>query len=424
MQFKKTILPNGVRVITVPMKDNPTVTVMIDVATGSFYERPEDSGISHFLEHMCFKGTVKRPSAHSITHELDSIGALYNAFTSKEVTGYWAKADFRHFDKIADVCADIFKNSTFPEKEIEKEKGVVTGEIDMYADDPQERLSDALLKHMYKGEPAERDVLGTKETVAAITREKLIAYRASQYTGPNVVVAVAGGVDEEKMLDWAKENFSDLPEQLPAAEFLTRDRGQSAPETLIVEKDTDQAHVVLAWRSFDRSNHDRFTARLIKNILRGGMSSRLFVKLRDEMGSGYYVGANHAAYKSFGAFVISTGTRHERIPEIVEAILGEAHRLKTELVTEAELKKVKEYMRAHRLMSLETSDDVCDYCAEQETIEGNIRMPEDFEKIYAKITAEDVLRVSKLLFDHNKLTVAAIGKGIDRAKIHRALGIE
>jgi predicted Zn-dependent peptidase len=423
MQFKKTILPNGVRVITAPMKDNPTVTVMIDVATGSFYENPEDSGISHFLEHMCFKGTQKRPNSHAITYELDSIGAQYNAFTSKEVTGYWAKADFRHFDKIADVCADIFKNSIFPEKEIEKEKGVVMGEIDMYADDPQERLGDALMKHMYKGEPAERDVLGTKQTVGSITREKLIAYRASQYTGPNIVVAVAGGVSEDVMLDWARENFSDIPAELPAAEFLTRDRGQAAPETLIVEKDTDQAHIVLAWRSFDRSNPDRFTARLIKNILRGGMSSRLFSKLRDEMGSGYYVGANHLAYKSFGAFIISTGTKHERVPEIVEAILGEAHRLKNELVTEAELRKVKEYMRAHRLMSLETSDDVCDYGAEQETIEGNIRMPEDYEKIYAAITAEDVMRVAKLVFDNNKLTVAAIGRGIDKDKIEKLLGL-
>ncbi len=423
MQFKKTILPNGVRVITAPMKDNPTVTVMINVATGSFYEKPEDSGISHFLEHMCFKGTQKRPTAHSITYELDSIGAVYNAFTSKQMTGYWAKADYRHFDKIADICADIFKNSTFPEKEIEKEKGVVMGEIDMYADDPQERLGDALLKHMYKGEPAERDVLGTKVTVGSITRDKLIAYRASQYTGPNVVVAVAGGVEEGTVLEWAKETFSDLSGELPAAEFLTRDRGQSAPETLLIEKDTDQAHIIMAWRTFDRSNPDRYTARLIKNILRGGMSSRLFSKLRDEMGSGYYVGANHITYKSFGGFVISTGTKHERVPEIVQAILGEAHRLKTELVPDSELKKVKEFMRAHRLMSLETSDDVCEYFAEQETVEGNIEQPEDFEKIYAAITAEDVLRVSKLIFDHNKLTVAAIGKGIDKEKLDKVAGL-
>ncbi|HEU5114997.1 MAG TPA: pitrilysin family protein, partial [Candidatus Paceibacterota bacterium] len=313
MRFTKTILKNGVRVVAVPMAGNPTVTVMVTISTGSFYEKPEQAGLSHFLEHMCFKGTERRPSALHITSELDSIGALYNAFTAKDVTGYWAKADTKHFGRIGDIVADIFKNSTFPEKEIEKEKGVVMGEIDMYADDPQEKIGDAILHHMYKGYPAERDVLGTKESVRRISRADLVAYRATQYTGPNTVVTIAGGMTQEEMLSWATANFSDLSDTQPQPEFPTHDRDQAAPETVFLDKDTDQAHIILAWRTFDRNDPDRYAARLAKNILRGGMSSRLFIKLREEMGSGYYVTASQALHATFGFFALSTGTSHDRV---------------------------------------------------------------------------------------------------------------
>jgi predicted Zn-dependent peptidase len=421
MVFKKTVLPNGVRIVTAPMPGNPTATVMISVGTGSFYEAPLQSGLSHFLEHMCFKGTTKRPSARMITTELDSIGALYNAFTSKDVTGYWAKADIKHFGKITDIVTDIFKNSIFPDKEIEKEKGVVMGEIDMYGDDPQEKIGEALLKHMYKGQPAEREVLGTKETVKAIDRDALVSYRKSQYTGPNVIVTVAGGVTEEDMLSWATENFSDLPKADPNPEFLTRDREQAGPETVFVDKDTDQSHIILAWRTFDRDNPDRYAARIAKNLLRSGMSSRLFIRLRDEMGSGYYVSASHSLHTSFGFFAISTGTTHDRVAEIVDAILAETDRLKTEPVPKDELEKVKEFMRAHRLMSLETSDDVAGYLAEQEAFERRILMPDEFDAIFSKVSAEDVMRVAKILFDPKKLAVAAIGKGIDKEGVIKAI---
>ncbi len=421
MQFKKTTLPNGVRIVTVPMAGNPTVTVMIHIATGAFYETAPQAGLSHFLEHMCFKGTVKRPSPRDITTELDSIGAVYNAFTSREMTGYWAKADVRHFIKIGDVCADIFKNSVFPETEIKKEKGVVIGEIDMYADDPQEKVSEAIIKHMYKGEPAERDVLGTKETVSAITRDDIVAYRKSQYTGPNTVITIAGGVSETDMIAWATETFADLSDVKPQPEFPTQDREQTGPETVFIDKDTDQAHIIMAWRTFSRSHPDRYIARIISNILRGGMSSRLFIKLREEMGAGYYVGAGHHVYKSFGSFSVSTGTKSERVAEIVAAIIGETEKLKTIPVGKEELDKVKEFMRAHRIMALETSDDVADFCADQEVIRGSIKTPEEFEKIYAGITSDDIMRVAQFLFDPKKLTVAVIGQNLDKEGIVKVL---
>ncbi|MBI5134519.1 MAG: insulinase family protein [Candidatus Taylorbacteria bacterium] len=421
MRFTKTTLQNGVRVITVPMKGNPTVTVLVNIATGAYYETPEQSGISHFLEHMCFKGTSKRPSSRDITIELDSIGAAYNAFTTNEVTGFYAKADVKHFEDIGDIVADIYINSTFPEAEIAKEKGVVLGEIDMYRDDPQERVHDALREHMYGGEPAGRDILGTKETVRAITRGDLIAYHNLHYTPRNTIVTIAGGIDEALMLEWAKNTFGAAYGGEAGKEFLTKDREQAAPETVLLEKDTDQSHIVLAWRTFDRRHPDRFVAHLIKNVLRGGMSSRLFAKLRDEMGAGYYIGASGSSYNSFGNFSIYTGTTAERVPEIIGATLGEVARLKSEPVSDAELHKVREFIKAHTIMSLETSDSMAEFFADQEILSDKMRTPEEFEGIFSIITAEDIMRVAGLMFDNRKLTVAAIGKGLNKEAIEKVL---
>lgn len=417
MKHTKTVLPNGVRVITVPMKDNPTVTVMVSVGTGAYYEEPKEAGLSHFLEHMCFKGTEKRPSAKAITTELDSLGAAYNAFTSFEVTGYYAKADARHFEAIADVVADIYKHSTFPEGEIAKEKGVVMGEIDMYADDPQEKIADVLREHMYKGQPAERSVLGTKETVGAITRDDLVRYHSLQYKANNTVLTIAGGIEEEAMLGFARRAFGDMPAGEVRPEFETVDRDQRASETVFIDKDTDQAHIILAWRMFDRSHPDRYAARVARAILVGGMSSRLFYRLRDEMGSGYYVHGAYDLYRSFGQFYVATGTTAQRVPEIVGAVIEEVERLKAEPVSKAELDKVKELIRSRIRMSLETSDNAADFFADQELRYGQIQSPAEVDAIISAIEAEDVQRVAGLAFDKRKLTVAAIGKGIDKEAV-------
>lgn len=414
MNYTKTILPNGVRVITVPMDNNPTVTVMVTVGTGSYYEEPKEAGLSHFLEHMCFKGTTKRPSVLAITTELDSMGAVYNAFTSNEVTGYYAKADVSHFDRIADIIVDIYKNSIFPEGEIKKEKGVVMGEIDMYADDPQEKVADAIREHVYKGETAERHILGTKETVGAITRDDLVRYRNMQYKANNTVITIAGGVDEIAMIQFVNNAFNDMEKGDIRPEFPTKDRSQAGAEVVIVDKDTDQAHIVMMWRTFDKSNPNRFPARIINGILRGGLSSRLFIKLRDEMGSGYYIHSSHDTYKTFGHFSISTGTLASRVPEIVSAIIGETKKLIAEPVPGVELEKVKELIRSRIRMSLETSDGVADFFAEQEMLDDKIRTPEELDALFQELGPEEIMRAANMLFDRKKLTVAVIGKDIDR----------
>ena len=421
MNFKKHILPNGVRVILVPMKDNPTVTFAMYACTGSLYETSEQAGISHFLEHMCFKGTKKRPTPRSISLELDSIGAKYNAYTWLEKTCYWAKAGAEHFDKIADVISDIYLNSVFPEDEIKKEKGVVLGEIDMYNDDPKSKVDDILMEHMYQGTPAARPTIGFKESVSAITRSVLVAYRDSQYKAENTVIAVAGGLSEEEMLKVAEKIGKKIKKGKSIPQFETKDKKQTEPEMKVFTKETDQAHLIVAWRSFSRFDKDIYIANGIANILRSGMSSRLFTRLREQMGSGYYVSAASMPFADFGSFYISTGTTPERVSEIVKAILEEVTRLKTESGKKDELRKVQEIVRAGLKMGLESSDDVMEFFADQEVSKKEIKTPEEYDKIILAITAKEIMRVSKRIFQNDKMNLAVVGPLKENAELEKAL---
>jgi len=424
MQFKKHILPNGVRVILVPMKDNPTVTFGMYACTGSLYETDEQAGISHFLEHMCFKGTKKRPTPRDISLELDSIGARYNAYTWLEKTCYWAKAGAEHFEKIADVVSDIYLNSVFPEDEMKKEKGVVLGEIDMYNDDPKSKVDDILMAHMYANTPAARPTIGSKETVSAITRSALVLYRDNQYKAENTVIAVAGGLSEKEMLAVAEKIGAKVKAGTWSAQKETKDKKQTAPEIKIFTKDTDQAHLIVAFRSFDRFDKDVYIANGIANILRSGMSSRLFTRLREQMGSGYYVTAANMPFADFGSFYIATGTTPERVTEIVTAILEEVARMKNELVKKDELLKVQEIVRAGLKMGLESSDDVMEFFADQEVARKDIKTPEEYEKIISAITAKDIQRVAKRIFVNDTLNLAVVGPLKENGDLEKALTLK
>ena len=211
MNFSRKILPNGLRLITVPMKDNPTVTVMVLVEAGSKYETKKINGVSHFLEHMCFKGTTKRPKAVDIVRELDGVGSQYNAFTAQEMTGYYAKSDRKHFGKILDVVSDIYLHSTFPEAELEKEKGVIIEEIRMYQDMPTRHIHDVLMELLYGDQPAGWDIAVSEATVRSTTRESMVAYREKHYVSGATSVVVAGNIDEAEVASKVEQSFVRMP---------------------------------------------------------------------------------------------------------------------------------------------------------------------------------------------------------------------
>ena len=408
MQYTKTKLKNGLRVITVPMKDNPTVTVLVLVETGSKYETKAKNGISHFLEHMCFKGTTMRPSAHAISAELDGLGSQYNAFTGQEYTGYYAKSDSKHFKQIFDVVSDIYLNSTFPEAEMEKEKGVIVEEINMYEDMPHRHVQDLLMGLLYGDQPAGWNIAGSRENVRAMTRDDFVNYKKAHYVPKATTVIVAGSVKEKDVQKEIARVFGALTNQKKDEKKKVVEK-QSKPAALISYKKTDQTHLVLAVRTFDIYSKRNATLSVLATILGGGMSSRLFIKLREELGVAYYVRAGTDNYTDHGVFQISAGVSNERVQEVIGEILKECAKLRTEPVTPAELAKAKEYIVGNMKLELESSDAWANFFGGQEVMRKKLQGPEEIEKKIRRVKATDIQEMAKEIFSDKKLNLTLIG---------------
>lgn len=420
IKAKKKILKNGLRVVTIPMKDNPTVTVLVLVGTGSDYEKKEVNGISHFLEHMCFKGTEKRPNAKIISHELDALGCQYNAFTSHEMTGYYAKADSKKFKQIFEVVSDIYLNSTFPEAEIEKEKGVICEEINMYEDMPSRHVQDLFHEVLYGDQPAGRNIAGTKENVNKMTRDDFVKYKNAHYVAESTVIVVAGNIKEADVNEEIKKYFGNIDSGKKSKKIKTK-TSQNKPNTLIKYKDTDQTHFVLGVRSFDTFSENNSILSVLSGILGAGMSSRLFIKLREEMGVAYYVRSYNDVSTDYGAFQISAGVNNARTEEVIKEILKECARLKTELVSEEELKKVKSFLIGNAKLSLEATDDIANFYGNQEILKGSIRSIEEKAKKINMVEAKDIQNIAKKIFVTKNLNLSIIGPFKEKAKFEKLL---
>ncbi len=408
MQYTKTKLKNGLRVITVPMQDNPTVTVLVLVETGSKYETKRKNGISHFLEHMCFKGTEKRPTAHAISAELDGLGSQYNAFTGQEYTGYYAKSDSKHFKQIFDVVSDIYLNSTFPEAEMEKEKGVIVEEINMYEDMPHRHVQDLFTELLYGDQPAGWNIAGTRENVRAMTRSDFVEYKQAHYVPKATTVIVSGHVKEKAVLAEAERVFGHIKSAPKSDKKPTKDT-QSKPAVRIQHKKTDQTHLVLGVRSFEVYDKRNSAVAVLATILGGGMSSRLFIKLREELGVAYYVRASNDASTDHGAFQISAGVSNDRVQEVVGEMLAECAKFTRDLVPKAELEKAKEYLVGNMKLELESSDAWANFYGGQEVLRKKIEGPDDVERRIRRVTAKDIQAVAQEIFTDKHLNLALIG---------------
>ena len=420
MTFSKKVLDNGLRIITVPMKDNPTATVLVLVEAGSKYERKEISGVSHFLEHMCFKGTIKRPKAIDISKELDALGSQYNAFTSQEYTGYYAKSDSKHFKQIFDIVSDIYLNSTFPDPEMEKEKGVIIEEINMYEDMPSRHVQDLTLSLLYGDQPAGWNIAGDKETILKLKRDDFVEYKKAHYLPEATVMVVAGHVTEKEVLEEAERIFGEAPRGKKEKMSAVKE-SQSSPQMLIKFKKTDQTHFVLGIRTFDLKSAKNPTLAVLGGILGGGMSSRLFQKLREEMGVGYYVRAYNEASTDHGFFQISAGVDNKRIYEVIEAVLVECRNLRDYEVQEEELEKVKECLIGNMKLSLELSDDIANFYGSQELLKKEIRNADEKAKEIRQVTAAQIRTLCENIFTDDKLNLALIGPFKAKSKFAKIL---
>ncbi len=416
MKFNKKVLANGLRLITVPMADNPSVTVLVMVEAGSKYENKATSGLSHFLEHMVFKGTPKRPKAIDISRELDSIGAHYNAFTGQEYTGYYAKADVRHTDTILDVVSDMYLNPLFDAEEIKKEKGVIVEEIRMYQDLPQEHVRDMFFGLLYGDVPAGWNIAGTEDNVKSFGTEDFVKYRAEHYLSNSTIIVVSGSFDEAEMLKKIEKAFSSISND-PKSGKLPVSEKQKTPQIFAEFKETDQSHLVIGVRTFPVEDKRIPAMHVLSTILGRGMSSRLFVKMRNDLGICYYVKADHNPFTDHGFLSISAGVDNSRVKEAVEGILNECKRLKEELVPASEIKKAKDYIAGTTMLELETSDARAVFCCEQEVMKKKIESPAEIIERINAVTAEDVQSLAKEIFVNEGLNMAIIGRFKDGEEI-------
>lgn len=423
MNFKKTTLPNGLRVITVPTKDNPSVMVLVVVETGSNYETKGQNGLSHFLEHMCFKGTTKRPQAKDIAKELDGLGAQNNAFTSNELTGYYAKAAKKHFIKLFEIISDLYLNPTLPAEDLEKERGVILEEINMYEDLPQKKVGWVLSELLYGDTPAGRSIIGPRKNIRSFKRKDFVDYRSKHYVASKTIVIVAGDISEQAVLNEVKKYFKNIPKNKRLSKQTVIEK-QKLPGLLIHKKKTDQTHMIMAFRAYGAKDKRIPALAVLAEILGKGMSSRLFTKLRDEMGACYYVHAGRNEYTDHGALIISTGINVSRTKEVVEVLLDECNKLSKIAVSDKELQKAKEHNIGHLYMDLETTDSIAGFYAEQEVNAGKLKKPQELEKEIRKVMAKDIMRVAKDIFRNDKLNLAIVGNISNTGSIRKALSFK
>lgn len=437
MLFQKTTLSNGLRVITVPMPSLESATVEVFVRAGTRDERKEVNGLAHFLEHMVFKGTKKYPSAHAISSAVDAIGAEINAHTGKEGTAYYIKAWEKHLELAFDILSEFIKSPVFKEEEIEREKGVIKEEIAMYEDLPMQKAPGVFETLLYGESPLGWEILGSRETVSGIKWDDFMDFRRHFYLPQNMVLVVSGRFDREKVLGMAEEYFNKVSNINKVSNTRGvhkvgrsyRSNPSGKPEVKVINKKTEQAHIVLGVRGNPLGHPDRYKEAVLSTILGEGMSSRLWTQIRERRGLAYYVQTYVDHYTDNGYLATRAGIKLEKAEEATKIILeeyaclagGQAKSKKQKEISKRELEKAKEYLKGKLALGLEDTHAVAEFFSEQELLEKIIRTPEEIMKGIDKVTVEDVVRVSSEFFQNNRLNLAVIGPFEDSSKFGKLL---
>jgi len=420
--YKKVTLKNGLRILVVPAKSTKAVTVMALVGTGSKYETKEISGISHFLEHMFFKGTKKRPDKVQIAEDLDKVGGNFNAFTGTDFTGYWAKVASDKFDLAMDWVSDIYLNSLLPADELDKERGVIIEEINMYYDHPMRYIGNLWQELLYGDQPAGWDIAGTKDTVSKMTRTQMFDYRARQYVASNTIVVVAGNVTVPRAIAMAKKQFISIKSDKPQKKAAVAD-SQDKPGFLLQKRKCDQTQIALGVRGYNIFHPKRYALEVMATILGGMMSSRLFIEVREKLGLAYHIHVDNTMDPETGSFAVMAGLDSKRIDLGITTILKEFKKIKEVRVAAEELKRAKDNMIGRTILALESSDALASFYAEQELMEGKIETPEKIFNRIRKVTAKDIQEVAQDLFRPEILNLAMIGSFDDEKRFKDMLEV-
>ena len=420
--YKKTVLKNGLRVITIPMKNTKTVSVLALIGTGSKYETKDINGISHFLEHMFFKGTKRYPTTLKIAERLDNIGGAYNAFTSKELTGFWAKVGKKHLDLAMDWISDILLNSKFEEKEIKREKGVIIEEFNMYLDNPMSYIDDLWEKLLYGDQPAGWLTLGEKKNILKFKRKDFLDYFKKYYLNKNIVICVAGNFDNKKTIKKIEKYFNKFKNG-KIQEKLKTIENQKTPETLIHYKKTDQTHICLGVKGYNLFDSERYAQIILSTILGANMSSRLFTLIRERKGLCYYIRTSSDSSTDTGYLVTQAGIPHKNLEQVIKLIIREYKKFKTRKITEKELQKAKDYLKGTLNLKLESSDFQASFYSLEELLTDKILTPEEKFAKLDKVTISDVQKIAQNIFKPEKLNLAIIGPHKSKSKFQSLLKI-
>lgn len=401
--------------MTIPMPSFESATVMLMVGAGSRYETRLNNGISHFLEHMAFKGTVKRPTAMDITSLIDGMGGEFNASTGKEVTAYYIKSAADKVEISLDVLSDMLRNSKLDSIEIEKEKGVIVGEIDMNEDSPMRDIGDVYERLIYGDTPLGWNIAGPKDIVRKINREDFISYMKNLYSPHNMTIVFAGGIENEKAIELAEKYLGKMT-RFDTLRFNKYEEKQDKPRLFLKTKKTEQAHIAIGFKTVKNEHPDKYPLEVLAAILGGGMSSRLFHEVREKRGLGYYVSTGADSYQDAGSIVTVAGIDPKRIEEGISVILEEHKKISNSKfsISKSELRKAKEYLKGHMVLGLENSRSVAYYYASQELLEKKIDDPDELMKKIDAVTAEQIKNVAKKYFVEKGLNVAIIGNFEDR----------
>lgn len=425
-------LSSGLTLLRIPMPSVESVTVLALVNTGSRYEPAEWWGISHFLEHMVFKGTEKFEDAQKLSEAVDAVGAKFNAFTSKEYTGYYVKSASKHVSLAVDVVSDMLLTPRLRQDDIDREKGVIIEEINMYADMPSSDIANKFEQMMYDRATLGHDVIGTKETVSSLTTASFQGYMNQWYGLQNVVLILAGDdrvVNADATVKMVEEMFSKNggAKERKAQKALEHLGG--APVTdkrfLIENKKTEQAHFIMAFPSISRTDPAKHALGLLGVVLGGNMSSRLFSEVREKRGLCYYVHSDTDYYHDTGVFGASAGVDPKRVDEALKVTMGEFTALVdgTKPITAAELRKAKDYVTGKFVMDLEDSESVAQYFGMKQLLLGKIETPEELLKKFMAVTLEEVQELAKKYLRPEELRFAIIGPFEGEERFRKALGV-
>ncbi|HSX41339.1 MAG TPA: pitrilysin family protein [Candidatus Saccharimonadales bacterium] len=408
MTHKETTLPNGLRIVTAHMADAFSVTASIAVGVGSRYEDFEvNGGVTHFLEHLFFKGTKKRPSTKIISEQIDAVGGYNNAYTSNDMTNYYVKAPYQHLGLALDILSDMLRDSLFDAAEIDRERGVVLEEMNVYHDDPHRyvyRLTPPLL---WPGHPLSQPVLGSEDVIKNITRDQIVSYKESHYKPGNMVVAIAGRVDHDAAVKMVTGLLGDLPAEETPAELMVEKT--LAPDMVAsLTKDTAQTHLTINTIAYPTRHAKDPAARVIAAILGRGLSSRLFLNVRERKGLAYSINAGTDSFVDTGEFAVYAGVNLDKTNDAIVAILEELEKIRTEPVGAEELAKAKSQLSGGLQMAMESNGAIADRLATQMVIMGSIKSVEQSLKDINGVTAEDVQAVAAEMLEPSRLRMGII----------------